>query len=390
MQCKLKNVEFHNQLERQILEHKDTQFGKFINDYKKKLSWTHVCANEAFTTKDAIQHSSFLEMTIAGNRSVDWRKLNLGKEKLFTIASKSPTVTIQDIFDETIAENAPSQWNFVEVSKSPGIQIKDVENHPDLPWCYNSMSLNPNLTEEFVERHLDESWNYTQLSGHYNISFAFLQKHTLPYDNWLVSGNGNMTIDLIVQYIKWGHIFDPNGLSLNPNLTWDAIQRINQHQRMAWNMYVVSKHIPLTEAIVDDNFDTLREGILHNPTLTKTSIMKHLSKIKSIYKHKYWLSKHPSMRYADLIAAEVFEPSGWSLNPNLTFTDIYDDPSIPWNWEHVSKNTFSANYSVSRNIIARQHMAAYQIQTKLCKLVFWNPQYKFCRKRLHDQFKIPM
>lgn len=393
MYHQFKDVKFHQHLERHTVEHKDTQFSKFIHDFKDKLSWVQLCANEAFNTThairhiDTIQHSDILLKNIASNRSIDWRQLNLGNDVIFTVGSRSPSICIQDILTSIVDGHSPLQWDFDEVSKSPAILMEDVDKHPDLPWCYSTMSCNPNLTEEFVERHLDKPWNYVQLSGHDNISFAFIQKHALPYDNWLVSCNSNLTIKLIEHHIKMGHKFDPNGLSLNPNLTWDAMKRIDGHTRIVWNMYVVSKHIPLTETIVRDNFDTLREGILHNPTLTKASIMEHLVKIKSIYKHKYWLSKHPSMKHCDLISVDVFDPSGWSLNPNLTIQDIYNNPSIPWHWEHVSKNTFSANHLVSKTIMARRHMASYQIQTKLCKMVFWNPQFRFCRKRLLAQYE---
>ena len=282
-----KNRTLHDRIVELTKQHKYQQYIEFLKEYASKLSWKHICINEAFTTSHALEFIDTVkpfERVLVTNKSIDWHQINPSIDN----KSKSPNVTIDDILA------SPNDWDFLQVSKSELITMQDVMQHLDLPWCYMTMSSNPNVTESFVKDHLDKHWNYIHLSGQHNISLDFIKQHALRYDNWLVSSNANLTIDAITRHIHAGHKFDPDGLSLNPNLTWEVIDEINKLTTVKWNMYVLAKHIPLTEELVDAQFDTLREGLLHNPTLTATSIRKHIAKFKQMYKHKYWLSKHPS------------------------------------------------------------------------------------------------
>ena len=376
---RLKDVEpISDRIHRQAQDHQDEQYAVFLRQHQEKLHWTYICGNEAFRIRHAVEHQPIIACqrhleAMATNKSIDWRKLDLTT----TQASRSPLITIHDI--------QSTGWDFKQVSKSPAITPQDIDANLGLPWCYGAMSVNPNITEDFVAKHLDKSWSYTQLSGHPNISFDFIKRHHLRYDNWLVSSNANLTIPDVLRHIKNGHSFDRDGLSLNPNLTWDAIEAIggiDAANPINWNMYVVAKHIPLTDTVLDANFNALKEGALFNPTLERSMVERHLPAIRTICKHKFWLSKHPNLQYTDLIYMGVFDIDGWSLNPNLTFADISQNPSFKWNWRNVSKHTFPAQASRSTQAAMRQHMAAYTIQTRLCKVVFWNPGYAFCRKRL--------
>jgi hypothetical protein len=84
---------------------------------------------------------------------VDWTDISL-----------NPHITMEFIlqnkhrmrFCEKNARYNPEMFHMGWITRNSAITMKDIEEHPEIPWDYNEMFANPNLTFDMVEKHRDK------------------------------------------------------------------------------------------------------------------------------------------------------------------------------------------------------------------------------------------
>jgi hypothetical protein len=134
------------------------------------------------------------------------------------------------------------------------------------------ISKHPDLTWEFVLENINCRWDWYKLSKHPNISFEIIRDN--PEYNWSYFGiieNPNFTLELVEKVINgelWSDKFiTAYTLSINPNLTWEFIQR---YSILNWNYEALSYHPNITCDIIENNPNKpwVWQCISDNPNLT--------------------------------------------------------------------------------------------------------------------------
>ena len=89
----------------------------------------------------------------------------------------------------------------------------------------------------------------------------------------------------------------------------------------------------------------------------------------------------------EIIEANPDEPWDWweiSSNPNITWEIIEANPDRLWDWWGISSNRLY--YEKRYNKLARQHLAAFRIQSHFRRAIY-NPEYKKCRDIMERQYE---
>ena len=134
--------------------------------------------------------------------------------------------------------------------------------------------------------------------------------------------------------LKYEHNINWNGLSSNPNITWDIIKEN-----------------------LDKPWDWRR--LSYNPNITM-----------------------------DIIKDNTEQPWDWyglSLNPNINWDIINETLNGPRDWFELSCNPFKKDKEIFMDRKLREHISAFKIQT-YWRCANYNPNYLLCKKRLMREY----
>ncbi len=106
--------------------------------------------------------------------------------------SANPNLTIKFLLyhlNDT-SNTYDSQWYWSEISRNPGIKIKDIGDNPKLPWIMKDVFMNPNFTTKHGKRYLDKHKDehnaefFRSFSSNINLTAEFVQEHASKFWDW--------------------------------------------------------------------------------------------------------------------------------------------------------------------------------------------------------------
>ena len=258
--------------------------------------------------------------------------------------------------DDKLPKNV--KWNYEWLLGTSAIDWEYVSAHLDESWDGWWLSCNSNITWEIVENNfkidptkdlldslLPESpikLSWDGLSHNPNLSWDIVQKYIdAPWDWCRLSSHKNMTLDILqstsTNHYKW----DPTGLIDNPNMTWEFIENnmiLFDDILIPENKWLLLSRFPgVTTDIIERYIDKPWNwnALSYNRNITWDFIEKHLDK------NWNWsvLSKHRCVTL-DIIEKR-FGNWKWdweyvSLNSNLTCEFIERNFEKPWDWYYLS------------------------------------------------------
>ncbi len=195
----------------------------------------------------------------------DWNGWN------YLMLSASPDITIKDVLQH------PRRWCYNTLSRNPGIKLKDVLDWPKLPWSYRFLSGNPSVTFDEILSRPELPWNFYYVSYNPNITIDIVLAHSKK--NWsfdMLSQNKGIKIEDILARPELPWCYDK--MLLNPNFTFKDLFRFNIS---LWpSYYDISSHIKLTKNDIVENltFPWNYKGLLINESvvgLTPDQILRN-------------------------------------------------------------------------------------------------------------------
>jgi len=145
----------------------------------------------------------------------------------------------------------------------------------DKGWCWEHISANPNIKWEDVKKNPTLPWKFEYLSRNPNITWSIIKANKQdPTNNW-----------------------NYDQLSKNPNIT---LKFVMEHQEIPW----------------------LYTNVLKNKSVTYMDIVENIE----FFKTK--LSSNEDNLYYYYI----------SKNPNITISNVNDNPTKKWNYKSLSKH----------------------------------------------------
>jgi hypothetical protein len=220
-------------------------------------------------------------------------------------------------------------WSSVSVN--PNIATIDFieETMDSIPWNFEFFEMNPNITAEFILKYPDifRRQSLADIAGQPNIMpeqlLKFLKERQTPNIGFLLSGNPNLTEELVMQYEK-EYRLNTAVLAINTNLSLDFLSKRCDIKQLT------SSLCERTDITLD--FVLARNWFWHcdilsaNPNINPEEFIEH------------WYCYHSDTR--------------WANNPNLTFDFIaarLEDANMGW----LSSNQFLWDDHVYKREIAR-------------------------------------
>jgi hypothetical protein len=189
--------------------------------------------------------------------------------------------------------NSIIPWNYRLAVNNNSISIKDIIDHPELPWEYNimrkpikirnredlikysSILLIP-ITPDVIESNPNIPWDWDILVSFCDLPFDFMLKHENKLQK-LTSVNSYINPNIPVQYCI-NNVNDSFFASYKYNLT---VRDIRDHPNFEWDWQVVSQNSNITTDDIEQNLDLpwIWSCISCNPNLTIAFIDKHIDKL---------------------------------------------------------------------------------------------------------------
>lgn len=288
-------------LDRQYEKLKSNQLTKFLEEYpNKNWNWNFISENPNITIGYIKMHPTFpwhfKNIFKNPNLTIDFILSNIGKINRLQRRINKTNVTFRV---KTII------WN--EISKNPGIKLKDIIDNPNLSWNWKEISKNPNLTLNFILSNLNKNWDFRYLGGLEIITIDFIDNTQDKKWDWhYISYNPNLTLYYVNNnlYRKWS--FD--GIYTNSNINiYDVFENF---KRRCYSDYMMKR-----------NFSK-------HPNITIEFIKEHPGKLRKWY---------DSIIYRDL-TSYMWDWKILSSHENIKINDIIDNPQFPWDWYEVNKN----------------------------------------------------
>ena len=271
---------------------------------------------------------------LSRNANVTWEIIQENPQIEWDVQgySLNPNITLN-----IVLENPEINWDFTILSRNPSITEEDVENHPELPWffgkeeymfepnngiCGGGLSSNPSMSLQFIEKNKNKmSMNDIFKNPNITIEFAlkyFSEENLILYSKYcndiaifthpeinisykrLSSNTKILTYDYVKTHPtqKW----DYKLLSENPIITWDIVK---QNIYNKWDFFFLCK----------------------NPSVTWEDFKEITD----------FCSKNENMCYYEFFDYVQY----FSLNPNLTWNIIRENPDLDWNFENISMNNMT-------------------------------------------------
>jgi hypothetical protein len=219
------------------------------------------------------------------------------------ILKHNTIMTPTNVLIEILEKYPNRNWNWISLSKNPGITYEYIESHPTNPWNFLSMSENPNLTleniEKIITRHndidIDLWWN--NISSNINITSDFVMKYSTKAWNW---------VELFKRLLRFSIEFQES----RPDIPWDISRRSQEY------------HLTLQEILQKEFTDY--SYLSENPNINFDYVLKHSNRSWNWSK----LSSNPGITLSDI------ENGKLSWNWSLIAPEF---PEIDWDWVSISK-----------------------------------------------------
>jgi hypothetical protein len=271
-------------------------------------------------------------------------------EEFMTYISSHPIINIY-----IVLKYPKIKWNWVELTKNPGIKWEDIRNNLDKPWSWQSIPLNPNMSFDIIDLYKDSGWDWYTISKSKITTFKFIiDNPDRPWDLEGVSCNPNITWDIIMDNPDYP--WDWNGISYNTSIKWDTIRNNLQYP---WNWYYVTRNPNIkwvnVEELVDMNWDWSYISKFHDIDIY---IIKK-------YNNKNWC--HESLHNNKYLSNYGYNFKTGYINTYPLSISIY-------------KSIFEKCISDYKELINknRRELSAFKIQ-RYFKKSYYDPKHKVCR-----------
>ena len=223
-----------------------------------------------------------------------------------------------------IINNKNLNWDWCHLSRT--VDWKYIKKYPDLNWRWDCVSLNQTISWSIIEKHLHLPWCWDSLTYHPCVTFDIIMKC-----NKMQKKKGYNRLN--IEYI-----------SMNPNITWDIIQK---HPEIKWNYMMLTKNKNISIDCIFENMHLHWSWIdvSRDERLTWKYIVKK-QKSDNPWSDIEWryISKHPNVKW-EHIKSTINGPQcfGWfwnnvTENPNITFDIVNNNLHYPWNISYLINN----------------------------------------------------
>jgi hypothetical protein len=175
---------------------------------------------------------------------------------------------------------------------------------------------------------LDLFWDWWALSGNPNITWDIVQEYpSLPWKWETLSSNPNITWDIVQKnrHCNWDYKY----LSRNPNITWKMIQ---QNPKKNWDWEAISENSRITTCKrVEEHpeYPWVWRGLCRNPNINPHILSKHLITWDTVHITTILqdIKQHPE---------KTLDWENISRNPEITWEVVQQYPDKPWDWYELS------------------------------------------------------
>lgn len=305
-------------------------------------------------------------------------------------------------------------WDWREVTLNKFLNIKDILEHPEIPWNYESVVKRPDFDIDLIKEYPNRRWAWWQLFNMFETeTMVILKQNPLLDWNWgevlkyasqweqliafvpdkwfagLIDTRPYIPVDIIETYIdkpwdwkKLSHApyISPYFISKHCDKDWDW-ERLSHRSDMS--LYYVAKHVdkPWDWKYLTSRHDvTCKFIVAHIDKDWNWGKLSHMKKLTwhlvFAYPEKSWWKKALSIR-KDLKEEYILRcPGLWnfralSKNPLVSEEFVKKHWTLPWKGKHS---------------MVKRHGAADVIK-RWWLGIYYSPYTKVGKKRLHKEWE---
>ena len=395
------NKYWDNEFKNFILQYKDKEWNSNLGYINPNISW-ELFNDEELNKNGIFGEESIFNLYIQGYSNlwfylILYSKVSIGKilelynthqfwldyEVMWKLLSRHNDITM-----DYVLKNNTYNWNYEELSRHPNITLHDIENNIHLPWDFDQMSHNPNINYNFVKKYNYKKWNYKGLSDNKGIYWDDILYNLEQKWNWdRVTRNINITLNIIDKYPHYPWKYD--SLFLNKTIRKELLDMKLDFNEMK-KKYIINKSLICA---LGDYFDTTTENTPRDCKLYLFSYDTNLTMdiIKSTNLNwdfnELCCNKNITMNIVKENPQYDWNIYYLSTNSSITFDDINNNLDLDWSWKNISQNEFTKQKEICKLEFAIIWFAVKKIENAFF-LVYYNPQYKICRKRILKKHKL--
>lgn len=240
--------------------------------------------------------------------------------------------------------NSKFMWNWDKLSGNPAIKLKDILDHPEIPWNRKFVASNPSilprdlLTKSIEDRAKLDPLNHPTYTDEYDITRLF------GWDRQDISRNPNLTIDFLLELLP---IYEEND---DPPIKMEKDQALSDlrikevmeniiKERWDWGAISANPGIKMEDII---NYSDLLTKSVKDPALSKPDLPSNKTGIIFPWDWER-ASSNPNLKFKLILDNDDIQDKGWnwyelSKNPGITVEEILIDRDLPWDIDGLSWN----------------------------------------------------
>ena len=311
--------------------------------------WAALSTNPRISWEEMLANPDLPWTTLSAKAPVDFMLAHPELQVDWALLSANPTLLERHLL-------LPLPWDWASASKGGNISWAFVVAHPEFPWTMDGLSQNPNVTMEVVLQREVSEWNWVYLTPRLCQDIRNVHEHPeLPWDWRTVSRDTPVNNAALVDLLEY---WDIPFLSLNKYLTLEAIQtlpdipwcteRLSQrsdmtmefvlnHPERVWNIdslsYSIQAPVSLLRSITWYPWDWGKFSF--NPHLQLDEAMLHadLPWDPTVLSKRMSLTVDQVLNTMGLVRWDFNE---LSANPSIPLEDIRRTAYLPWNYKRLS------------------------------------------------------
>lgn len=219
-------------------------------------------------------------------------------------------------------------WNWVDLSQNPNMTWEFIENNPNFAWNWASVCLNPCITPDIIRNNPGYAWHFSLLSRNPSMTREFVEEmkdRADPWGNW--DSHGLLMNPSVSSSVEIENNPNSHCVIYNPNVTWASVKN-NKYITDNISCYILSTNpgMKLDNILYNPGpfFLWDWDGLSTNPNITWEFVKQTT--------HRPWnynkLSANPAITWENVCETPERE---WSFsmlstNPNIPCDMLQTDP----------------------------------------------------------------
>jgi hypothetical protein len=287
-----------------LYENPNITMADILESGEPHLMWNDICINPSITFDEIYNHPERpLDIDPHNNYRTYWRAW-----------SYNPNIKLSDF------DTSPRDIPWYRLAYNPEFSLETLEQHdPDL--IYGSILTNsPHLTLKYVIDHPNKHWDWTDICEKCEIHIHDVLNHPeLPWKWHALTENSGIYIEDIMAnaHLPWDQIV------YNPHITIDfaldhpeLCSTSEFYKELFWQR--LGNTLPIQTIMDHPNLPWSWKNMCFNPSLTLQVILDN----------------------PDHMITTKLDWCMFSRYGDITVQDVADHPELPWNYGHLSANTF--------------------------------------------------